>query len=382
MLQKIQQIFLLLEAVWEAIKNLSTSTNTVLDTKMDKENPTGTGYFSLNRKAGSSVGGYSFAEGYNTTASGSSAHAEGATIASGMFQHTEGVCNIEDTEDKYIHIAGNGLDLEPSNAHTLDWNGNAWYQGGIKTGGTGYDDADNIVVGYKNHRVSVTQPIGTVWKKMDINLDGNEVLFEDVVETNDVSWYVNAESAIGVFNDEDDLIAIYVENKGDIWIPATGFNETNVPKDVIDEVYDDKNFNERTSMITYFVEDDTYIITNKIVCGFIDEASTKSIWVNDIKYTFDVAHDYNVDDYIVMYMDGDEIIDCMIIENPYGYNLTDKEYHSWDCDKYEDRSKNDTWVETLDDVWHADGKITFKSCSHCEANEKISLVSVPTTSEN
>lgn len=208
------------------------------------------------------------------------------------------------------------------------------------------------------------------WKNVDLFVNG--------VETNDVSWYVNADSAIGVFNDEDDLIAIYVENKGDIWIPATGFNETNVPKDVIDEVYDDKNFNERTSMITYFVEDGAYIITNKIVCGFIDEASTKSIWVNDIKYTFDVAHDYNVDDYIVMYMDGDEIIDCMIVANPYGYNLTDKEYHSWDCNKYEDRSKNDTWVETLDDVWHADGKITFKPCSHCEANEKISLVSVPT----
>ena len=71
----------------------------------------------------------------------------------------------------------------------------------------------------------------------------------------------------------------------------------------------------------------------------------------------------------------------MIVKNPYGYNLTDKEYHSWDCYKYEDRSKNDTWVETLDDVWLADGKITFKACSHCEANEKISLVNIPTTSE-
>ena len=52
----------------------------------------------------------------------------------------KGVYNIEDTEDKYIHIAGNGLDLEPSNAHTLDWDGNAWYQGHIYTGGTGQND--------------------------------------------------------------------------------------------------------------------------------------------------------------------------------------------------------------------------------------------------
>ena len=60
------------------------------------------------------------------------------------------------------------------------------------------------------------------------------------------------------------MIAIYVENKGDIWIPATGFNETNVPKDVIDEVYDDKNFNERTSMITYFIEDGTYTLLSTL----------------------------------------------------------------------------------------------------------------------
>ena len=60
--------------------------------KMDAENPTGAGAFSLNRKSGTVVGSNSHAEGNQTTASGSNAHAEGdQTTASGINAHAEGV---------------------------------------------------------------------------------------------------------------------------------------------------------------------------------------------------------------------------------------------------------------------------------------------------
>lgn len=92
-------------------------------------------------------GTYSHAEGIGTEASGRCSHAEGNnTIASGQYQHVQGVYNIEDTENKYAHIVGNGEEIyghgtsTRSNAHTLDWNGNAWYQGEVKIGGTGQDD--------------------------------------------------------------------------------------------------------------------------------------------------------------------------------------------------------------------------------------------------
>ena len=59
--------------------------------KMDNKNPTGTGAFSMNRKAGTEVGDYSHAEGFKTTASKSYSHAEGNyTIASGTSSHSEG----------------------------------------------------------------------------------------------------------------------------------------------------------------------------------------------------------------------------------------------------------------------------------------------------
>ena len=75
-------------------------------------------------------------EGYITTASGYCAHAEGfCTHANSTYQHVEGRYNIIDTGNEYAHIVGNGTPTENSNAHTLDWDGNAWYAGSITTKG-------------------------------------------------------------------------------------------------------------------------------------------------------------------------------------------------------------------------------------------------------
>ncbi len=82
-------------------------------------------------------GNYSHAEGLITTASGNQSHAEGwRTKAAGDNQHVQGKCNIEDTANKYAHIVGNGTsDANRSNAHTLDWDGNAWFKGDVYVGG-------------------------------------------------------------------------------------------------------------------------------------------------------------------------------------------------------------------------------------------------------
>jgi hypothetical protein len=168
---------------------------------MNKENPEGTGSFSLNRKAETNIGNYSFAEGYNNTASGIYSHAEGNettasaedshaegynTTASGMYSHAEGYntiasksyshtegydtkaeatgahveglgtiagisyshvqgqYNINNMRTKYIHVVGNGRsDSERSNAHILDEHGNAWFAGDVyvsSNSGTNKDD--------------------------------------------------------------------------------------------------------------------------------------------------------------------------------------------------------------------------------------------------
>ena len=85
----------------------------------------------------------SHAEGYNTTASGQISHAEGrGTVAQGKNQHVQGIYNIEDTTS--AHIVGNGGDnYSRSNAHTLDWNGNAWFAGDVYTGSTSGTNKDD-----------------------------------------------------------------------------------------------------------------------------------------------------------------------------------------------------------------------------------------------
>lgn len=152
----------------------------VIDTSnlISKENPVFTGSMSMNRKEGATIGEYSvaigktveasgecsYAEGKNTTASGWSSHAEGEetkaygksshaegsfTTASSNYQHVQGKYNIEDKSNKYAHIVGNGKSgMERSNAHTLDWKGNAWFAGKLSQEGTPTEDKDLVTKKY------------------------------------------------------------------------------------------------------------------------------------------------------------------------------------------------------------------------------------------
>ena len=109
---------------------------------------------------------YSHAEGQSTTADGPNSHAEGLysvsfstsshaeglyTNAHGENQHVQGRYNVIDYHDRYAHIVGNGFydvdkDREArSNAHTLDWDGNAWFAGDVYVGGSSQDEGEKLV---------------------------------------------------------------------------------------------------------------------------------------------------------------------------------------------------------------------------------------------
>ncbi len=83
-------------------------------------------------------GANAHAEGRMTQANGYASHAEGqGTIAAKDNQHVQGKFNKIDknteVNKQYAHIVGNGTsDTERSNAHTLDWDGNAWYAGNVE----------------------------------------------------------------------------------------------------------------------------------------------------------------------------------------------------------------------------------------------------------
>ena len=98
-----------------------------------------------------SAGPVSHAEGLSSIASGEYTHAEGVyTNAAGSYQHVQGVGNVQDLDGTYLHIVGNAAEVtvdengeitgvadeNRSNAHTLDWEGNAWFSGDVYVNST------------------------------------------------------------------------------------------------------------------------------------------------------------------------------------------------------------------------------------------------------
>lgn len=114
------------------------------------------------------TGKHSHAEGFKSHAKGSASHAEGnTTYAGAAYSHTEGNGTQATGEAQHVqgrfnkadkslaHIVGNGTDADHrSNAHTLDWDGNAWFAGTV--------EATAIVL---------TSPNGTKFK-ITVNDDG------------------------------------------------------------------------------------------------------------------------------------------------------------------------------------------------------------------
>ena len=97
---------------------------------------------------------YAHAEGDHTIASEWASHTEGkGTIAKDEAQHVQGKYNIESSS--LAHILGNGTrggspdyTISRSNAHTIDWSGNAWFAGDVYTGstsGTNKDEGSKVL---------------------------------------------------------------------------------------------------------------------------------------------------------------------------------------------------------------------------------------------
>ena len=145
----------------EGMKTKATTTNDDVSTTTIKAK----GYYTHAEGYGTvAYGAVSHAEGNGTKASGTNSHSEGkSTVASGNCSHSEGYCtvasgenqhvqgkfNIDDIDadgnplNTYAHIVGNGVDSNRrSNAHTLDWDGNAWFAGDIYVGSTSGTNRD------------------------------------------------------------------------------------------------------------------------------------------------------------------------------------------------------------------------------------------------
>lgn len=104
------------------------------------------GYYSHSEGQSTHAEGYSsHAEGNSTWAYAVASHSEGyGTSARGKHQHVQGRYNIDDSDSKLAFITGNGTnENNRSNAHTLDWSGNAWYSGDVYVGSSSGKNKDD-----------------------------------------------------------------------------------------------------------------------------------------------------------------------------------------------------------------------------------------------
>ena len=148
----------------------------------------------------------SHAEGFHTQALGKYSHSEGLyTIASSDSQHVQGKFNIEDKKNIYAHIVGNGTNSEHSNAHTLDWNGNAWFQGDVFIKGTSQDDGqklatEDMVIALQQEiaelRAIIEELRNTNPDLPDPDTPEQEPILSEVVYVDDSLSYIIANSAV------------------------------------------------------------------------------------------------------------------------------------------------------------------------------------------
>ena len=119
---------------------------------------------------------------------GDSSHAEGYyTEASGDSSHAEGRYNIADTSVSLAHIVGNGTQQKRSNAHTLDWKGNAWFAGDVHVGSNSGINKDGgskklATEQYVNDEIS---ELASEIRTID---DGWELIFKDEIPEDAASY--------------------------------------------------------------------------------------------------------------------------------------------------------------------------------------------------
>ena len=139
------------------------------------------------------IGNYSHAEGTMTIAQGNASHAEGEhTIANSSNQHVSGKYNIPDSVNTYAEIIGNGNSNTPSNARTLDWNGNEWLAGNLTLNQTTLTENKlQYLVGLNiNNTLDADKPVSTAQRAAidavttkTVEVTGTDVIIEAVSNT-------------------------------------------------------------------------------------------------------------------------------------------------------------------------------------------------------
>lgn len=186
---------------------------------------------------GTSVSGYSgHAEGVNSVASGEASHAEGQStqavalythaeglgnVAASAYQHVQGKYNLPDGNDTYAHMIGNGTDnTNRSNAHTVDWDGNAWYAGNVYVGGASQTEGKALAtVEYVDSVATGGSGGGSITVDSELSLESENPVQNKVITTeinniqNQIDVLNKIEGSLDVYSEEERVIGVWTDGK-------------------------------------------------------------------------------------------------------------------------------------------------------------------------
>jgi len=130
-------------------------------------------------------------------------------------QIVQGKYNVEDTEGKYINIVGNGEDEENrKNIHTLDWEGNAWYNGKVSQEGVPTEDKDLVTKGYVDGKFATSERVEKYIEDNDKENARRDVIIDALANGRRRTIdYVDGEADLFYATEKDDIFIDKIEGE-------------------------------------------------------------------------------------------------------------------------------------------------------------------------
>lgn len=195
--------------------------------------------------------------------------------------------------------------------------------------------------------------------------------------------FAACDSATGIFDSNDNLVAIYVVNPGTSYTPLNLITEAaGIPEIVKFDIVHDPDFNLMTSTVTYFEESASYIISNTVIYGFATNAGFNFLEVDGVRYEVArIPYEYAKGAFVVLYVDyKGAVADYTFDMDPYVYNVNTGSYHTFECTLYQNRFL-ENWMtdeEIAANLTSDDGVLVFIGCSLCHTKGTFRAVNVPT----
>ena len=189
------------------------------------------GYHSHAEGASHASGEYSHSEGYQTGADGNYSHAQNfGTQAKGEAQTAIGKFNIEDTNNTYALIVGNGTDVNHrSNALTVKWDGTITAANGFSTANTALTISKVISSTYMNdtqfNRIKAYKKNGMLY--LCFNAEFTSTGYNSSSDFTTIGTISGWNAVFGAFaniprqTDGSKIVTLYVKANGEIQVYST-----------------------------------------------------------------------------------------------------------------------------------------------------------------